>query len=282
MLPKLNNEYVNYLGPQLYSPVPRYGGKSDLTATIIGLFQSHNLYIEPYCGGAQVLLRKLPSNHEIIGDTHRDIVNFFTQLRDQSAALIELVNPIRHTRESFDRAGILLQTSTDPLTRAAAYFIRCRLSISKYGCTYAPPHPTNPGPNVPDNARIFENSKSHLPAVAARLRNVNILNKSALHIVNAVKHYSIITTLYIDPTYLADTRVSKDYYADHEMTVDDHILLLQAIKAHPHQVIISGYDHPLYREFLSGWGRVDKQVRTSGCSGPKSKPKRTEVIWHNR
>ena len=87
---------------QLFSPIPRFGGKARLTADIIGLFQPHNLYIEPFAGGAQVLLRKLPSAREIVSDTNSDIINFYTILQQQPDALIELVNPIRHTREAFD------------------------------------------------------------------------------------------------------------------------------------------------------------------------------------
>lgn len=65
-------------------PAIRYhGSKFRLAPWIVGFFPEHVTYVEPFGGGAGILLRKPVVNTEIYNDLDSDVVNFFSVLRTQ-------------------------------------------------------------------------------------------------------------------------------------------------------------------------------------------------------
>lgn len=107
--------------------------------------------------------------------------------------------------------------------------------------------------------------------MAERLNGVQIENLPALEILKRYNTPDVF--VYADPPYLPGTRKSHLY--KHEMSRKDHEELLDALKKHPGQVMISGYDSHLYDDMLRGWRRAEKQT-TVECGIA-----RTEVLWMN-
>ena len=115
----------------------------------------------------------------------------------------------------------------------------------------------------------------HLPEwieeIAERLRNIQIEHKPALDLIREFD--SPDSFFYLDPPYLLNTRSAKQY--QHEMTEEDHIQLLETIVHCSAQIMISGYDTPLYNDYLHTWDtlRIPNQT-TSGVI-------REEIVWMN-
>ncbi|WP_240492958.1 DNA adenine methylase [Kluyvera georgiana] len=79
--------------------------------------------------------------------------------------------------------------------------------------------------------------------------------------------------VYVDPPYLHSTRRRSKIYK-HEYTDKDHQELLKVLLSLPCNVMISGYENPLYTELLNNWRCVQFNAKThTGI--------REESVWMN-
>ena len=105
-------------------PVLRYhGGKWKIAPWIISHFPEHDVYVEPFGGGASVLMRKTPVRTEIYNDLDGDIVNLFQVLRSPESAseLSRQLALTPYARKEFDAA---YTATSDSLERARRTIIR--------------------------------------------------------------------------------------------------------------------------------------------------------------
>lgn len=64
------------------SPIPWHGGKSRMVKKLIKRFPDHSVYLEPFGGGASILLSKPPAKVETYNDLNGKLTRFFRALRD--------------------------------------------------------------------------------------------------------------------------------------------------------------------------------------------------------
>ena len=64
-----------------------YGGKVKSLPFIMPLLPASKTFIEPFGGGATVLLNRRQSKLEVLNDLNRDVANFFQVLREDSDEL---------------------------------------------------------------------------------------------------------------------------------------------------------------------------------------------------
>ena len=62
-----------------------YGGKWRLAPWIISHFPPHDIYVEPFCGAASVLLRKPRSKHELLFDSSREIICLLQAVKNRDS-----------------------------------------------------------------------------------------------------------------------------------------------------------------------------------------------------
>jgi DNA adenine methylase len=60
----------------MVGPLAYLGGKNRVAKKIIALIPEHTCYIEPFCGGAQILFHKNLSKVEVLNDLNEDVFNF--------------------------------------------------------------------------------------------------------------------------------------------------------------------------------------------------------------
>jgi len=247
-----------------------YGGKWALAAWIIQYFPSHKVYVEPFGGGASLLLKKLRSEVEIYNDLNGEIVNLFRQVRDNGEELCRLLRATPYAREEFKLS--YEPCPDNPLEQARRTIVRANLSFGTYGAAK--------NTAAEDETRLtgFSSSKtkwwkSYPPALEAaieRLQGVNIENMDALKLIDMRDGKD--TFFYVDPPYVHSTRDEPKAY-EYEMTDKEHRVLAEKLNKVKGKVILSGYPCPLYEELYKGWEKVEKEI---GCERPK---KRVEALW---
>lgn len=257
-------------------PVLRYhGGKFRLAPWLIEMFPPHRCYVEPYGGGASVLLKKPRSEHEVYNDLDGDVVTFFRVLRDPSSRedLIERLALTPFSRAEFEFA---YEPTKDFVERAARVAIR---SWMGYGSAGAQKNTTGFRMSAKD-VHLWSRLPDTIAGIGDRLEGVLIEQRPAIEVL--LQRDAADTLHYVDPPYVFDTRdrasASTHRYYRHEMTDWDHIQLLACLKNLRGMVILSGYESDLYAEHLVGWRTLTKN--TSGGSNRGSVP-RTEVVWIN-
>jgi DNA adenine methylase len=246
-------------------PALRYSGGKFLAAPeVLRFFPKHDCYVEPYGGGASLLIQKAVSPVEVYNDLDGQVVNFFRILRERPEELIKAINLTPYSRAEYK---LSIQPSEDLLESARRLYVRL---WQGHGGTLTKDGGwrfiKKPGHNVAGN---FENTE-HLWAIAKRLKKVQIECDTAE---NVMRRYDTPETLFlIDPPYLHETRKEKRFY-NHEMTKEQHESLCELLVSLEGKVIVCGYISEMYDSHFSDWNRVPYRGRSNGGGI------REEILW---
>ena len=250
---------------------------------LIDLIPPHRIYVEAFGGGAALLLNKPPSPVEVYNDINKDLVNFFRVLKDPNKfeRLHRYLSLTPHSREEH-RYAKENYLSGDEIERAALFWIATYQSLNGItGGTWSrTTWQSRRGMALKTSAwlGVIEG----LPEVAERLLMVMI---ECLDFQKLIKDFdSEETFFYLDPPYLPDTRVANGTY-QHEMSLEDHVRLLETILRVKGKVLLSGYPNKLYDEYLSGWQTKDFEIASRSTIGSSlvehKKSPRIERVWMN-
>ena len=257
-------------------PLLRYhGGKWLLGKWIISFFPKHRKYVEPFGGGASVLLQKERCFAEIYNDLDAEIVNLFEVVRDNGMELKKALELTPFSRYEFEKSLLPIE---DNFEKARRTVVRSYMSFSPtavhqnitpgFRCTKIH-HSANP-------ANDWRNYPDALDATIERLRGVLIENMDGIELMK--NHDSNDTLFYVDPPYMLNTRFKKQKTKcyNFEMTDEEHISLLLELKKLKGSVILSGYDNEIYNEILKDWKKVKKDTFSDKAKA------RTETLWVNK
>lgn len=265
-------------------PVLRWhGGKWLLAPWVIGHFPRHRVYVEPFGGAASVLLRKQRAYAEVYNDLDDLVVTLFRVLRDpESAELLRArlaLTPFARTEfeAAWDDSGDDVERARRLIARSFMGFgSNAHSDLGKGAKTTGFRANSNRSGTTP--AHDWANFPDVLPSIVERLRGVTIERRPAMQVM--ASHDGPDTLHYVDPPYLPETRNRKNRFDPkhqyrHELTIDDHVQLLDALRGLAGMVVLSGYPASLYDENLPGWERVERSALADGAR------ERTEVLWIN-
>jgi len=262
-------------------PVLRWhGGKWMLAPWIISHFPEHRIYVEPWGGAASVLLRKPRVYAEVYNDLDDEVVNLFRLLQSQDSAkrLVELLILTPFSRKEFD---LSFRRHGEPVERARRLIIRSFMGFGSDASTSGrkslgsgkPPtgFRSNSDRSGTTPAHDWANYPDCLRQVIERWRGVVIESRPALEVFGP--HDTPDTLFYCDPPYLHGTRSDARGEYAHEMSDDDHRIMLKVLKSVKGFVVLSGYPNACYDPL--GWHKVEKNSLADGAL------KRVEVLWIN-
>lgn len=106
----------------MIGPLAYIGGKRRIAPQIVSLVPAHDIYVEPFAGGAQVFFHKEPSRSEVLNDLDREVVNFFRILQRHSVELIRTLECQPASRAIFDWHHEQRPELLTDVERAARFF----------------------------------------------------------------------------------------------------------------------------------------------------------------
>lgn len=245
------------------------GAKNRLASWICNYIPKHSVYVEPFFGSGAVFFHKAPCHIETINDINDEVVNFFKVLRENPKKLIESIQLTPYARKEYINAYKIGDSDSD-LEKARKFCVRCWQGFGASN-RYQNGWRSGQCQTSPNPAKSWSNLQETLDIAAKRLRSVQIENLSATELLKRYNTKDVF--IYADPPYLPETR--KGYLYEYEMTKQDHIELLELLRKHPGQILLSGYDNDLYNECLSGWKKVQKKTQA------ETGLKRIETLWMN-
>ena len=253
------------------------GSKWNIVSKLVELIPEHHSYVEPFFGSGAVLFNKPVSDIETINDLDHDVVNLFRCIQEDADRLSGMVMTTPFSREKYEDTYKLdvwkLMMPDEPYHKALRFLIQCwqghgfRTNGSKVGWKN-----DVQGRDKAYAANDWAELPGRLLQAAERLRGVQIENMPAVKLIERFNFSNVL--IYCDPPYLLQTRTGGKQYKK-EMSVEEHIQLLETIKQHSGPAIISGYDNELYNTMLNGWYTEKHKSLTQGNS------KKQEMLWMN-
>lgn len=255
------------------------GGKTRQLNDLLPFIPDGRVYVEPFGGGASVLLNRQRSEVEVYNDLDSSLVNLFTVVRDDRLfdEFAARLGWTPYSRENF-LDSLAFEQERDAVLAAVKFYTVLNQSISgkrlagKYDWARA----------RSDNlATRWTLRQEKLGLVHARLKHVQIECRDALDIL--AEWDGPDSVFYCDPPYVLDTRKKQKYYAV-EPGDEYHKELVKALRGVEGAVVLSGYVHPIY-DVLGDAGWVMDSYKqyammTVHDEGAQ-RDKRLEVVWRN-
>lgn len=246
-------------------------------STILPLIPKHNLYCEPFCGGAAVFWGKEPSPVEVINDLNTEVINFYSVMQTKFEELYKLVQATLHSRKLHSDADVIYRSPhlfTD-VDRAWAFWVQCNQSFSSNigaGWGYARKK------NSCEKKTHF-NKDRFKEVFRDRLKFVQIECNNALKVI--ASRDSEDTFFYVDPPY---PEAHQGHYAGYRMSDFEELLnLLANIKG---KFLLSSYDYEQLDSAVKKhkWHQFKKEMVVTACvaqKGQKREKKKIEVFTSN-
>lgn len=256
------------------------GGKWRLAPWIIENLPPHQVYVEPFGGGGNVLLRKERATVEIYNDLDDDLVNLFRVLRTPGPA-DTLIRQLELTPFARSEWRAAYEPTEEPVERARRLIVRSFMGHSS--CASRIDRTTgfracNLAANA-DPAKSWVGYPDALRLVVERFAGVAIEQLPAEKLIPQRDGAGVL--FYVDPPYVQSTRSQKQTRIApsngyrHELDDAGHVTLLEILRAVKGMVVLSGYHSPIYAQHLHGWTVVEREALADGA-----RP-RVEVLWIN-
>lgn len=242
------------------SPLIYYGGKTHLVKKILGLIPPHKVYVEVFGGSAKLLFAKPPSPKEIYNDIDPYLANFFRVFGDKRL-FPEFYRKVLLTPYSREEHLFCYETyqqvQSDPLECAYRYYIANRQSFNgrfRWWSYIVDTSSWGMASSCGSWLAIIE----ELPQLHKRFQNVEVQNLDFRLIIQNFNSPEVF--MYLDPPYVKETRKTRNVYA-FEMDLADHEDLVNLLLTCSAKIILSGYEHEVYKPLeANGWRKLEFYV----------------------
>lgn len=258
----------------LKTPITYYGGKQNMLNHILPLIPDHNLYCEPFCGGAAVFFSKNPSQVEVINDTNSELINFYEVVQQDFVSLEKEIRISLHSRRLHKDAQVVYESPHlfSRIKRAWAVWVLSVMSFSsKLDGSFGYDRSRNTLTKKVANKR-----DSFSEDFAIRLTNVQIECTDALRVIRS--RDSVGSFFYCDPPYVGTACGHYDGY-----TQEDFDMLMTTLSKIEGKFLMSSYPNVSLNRFVKehGWHQKFFESTVSVATKNKHGKKKVEVLTAN-
>jgi DNA adenine methylase len=258
----------------LKTPITYYGGKQLMCKHILPLLPEHNLYCEPFAGGAAIFFAKGTSKVEILNDTNRELINFYRVVQSDFTSLEKEIQITLHSRDLHRKASVIYNNPDmfSELKRAWALWVLSTQGFSgQLDGSWGFSNLNSKSPFQLDNKK-----KLFTVELAIRLQNVQLECADALYIINS--RDSEESFFYCDPPYFNANMGHYDGYSK-----DDFEALLKALASIKGKFLLSSYPSDILNDYikLHKWKTMSIEGRVSVIAKNGIQKKKTEVLTSN-
>ncbi|MDR1380781.1 MAG: DNA adenine methylase [Tannerella sp.] len=117
---------------KLKTPITYYGGKQGMLKYIRPLIPDHDLYCEPFAGGAAVFFDKTPAKVNVINDLNGELINFYRTVVSDPDELRMEVSRTLHCRNQHQHAWYIYNNPDyfNNIQRAWAVFVLSKMGFA--------------------------------------------------------------------------------------------------------------------------------------------------------
>jgi DNA adenine methylase len=250
---------------------------------LLRLIPKHDIYVEVFGGGAQLLFAKKPAKKlDVYNDLDKGLVGFFAILRNEKKAkkLQALLELTPYSRQEYYDCKTWAECEDD-IDRARRWFVRMRMCFSgQFGAGWS--HTTFSRKRIAAN---WFKSINGLDACIVRMQNTQVENKDFRELIPM--YDSAKTLFYCDPPYVSSTLggASSGGYYNINMSDNDHEELIDLLLNIKGMCILSGYDNPIYErlEKKHNWKKLQIKITKRMALKKKGsrREKAIECLWMN-
>jgi len=258
---------------KIKTPITYYGGKQQMLRHILPLIPNHNLYCEPFCGGAAVYWSKPPSKVEVINDINDELINFYLVLQTRFTALNKLVKCTLHSRKTHRKAWEIYQhpEGHDQVERAWALWVLSTQSfVSKFSGSWG-----FDKSNGSVARKVMNKKRQFTEVLKERIELTQIECRKALDVIRL--YDTPETFFYLDPPY-PDT--NQGHYGGYSTAdLEELLLKLSSIKG---KFLLSNYPQEIINDYSlkHDWNQLSFKLPIS-VSKKSVKPMKIEVLTAN-
>ncbi len=254
------------------TPITYYGGKLSLLPKILPLIPKHDLYCEPFIGGAAVFFAKEKAKVEVINDINGEVVNFYQVLQNDFNELQREIKATLHSRDLHRRAQVIYGNPDmfDCIKRAWAVWVLANMSFNNALDTSF-----TRSTDGKFSRKVASNRDQFSDELAERISGVQIECRDALKVIEM--NDTPESFFYVDPPYVGACQGHYDGYTQEDF--DALISLLSKIKG---KFLLSSYRNEVLTQAvkLHGWYQVEIKVNSNPTGSDKSRTK-VEVLTAN-
>lgn len=224
--------YMNNIIIKNKSPLYWFGTKTALIEDIIKIIPEHNIYVEPFAGGATVFFHKNLADMNILNDIDYNLTNFYIQAKLNGEELIKYIEAIPYNIDLMKKFydDLVNEKIKNDLIRAVVFFVVINTRFNSAGYTriiktsaYNKRY-IEKGINYRNCVDNYNQKIDLLKNAIDKLKKAEIYNEDGIEIIK--KFDGEKTFFYLDPPYVN----SKQRYKSKKFKKENMIELLEILK----------------------------------------------------